>query len=98
MLTLFLQVTNRQTRRTVKTRPAATPVTMTTIELAEPPKSRPDMLPLTAFESVTPEIKKNKTGLRLVSENFQSDPVLVDKYLTFTRLHFFTLTAIKNTS
>ena len=71
MLTLFLQVTKRQTRRTVKTRPAATPVTMTTIELADPPKSRPDMLPLTAFESVTPEIEKQdrfETGFRKFSK------------------------------
>ena len=62
-ITLFLHVTKRQTRRTVKTSPAATPVTMTTMDPAEPPKSRLDLLPVTAFESVTPETKrKTKTS------------------------------------
>ena len=57
-LTFRLQVTKRQTRSTVKTIPAATPVTMTTIEpAADPPKSKPVLLPVTAFESVTPETK-----------------------------------------
>ena len=58
-LTRFLQVTKRQTSRTVNTSPAAIPVTMTTMEPADPPKSKPDLLPVTALESVTPAIKKS---------------------------------------
>ena len=58
-VTLFLQVTKRQTMRTVKTTPHATPVTMTTTEEEGEANIDPDSVdldPVTAFESVTPGI------------------------------------------
>lgn len=49
-------MTKRHTSITVKTIPAAIPVTITTIELVDdaPDQSSMDLLPLTALESVTP--------------------------------------------
>jgi hypothetical protein len=52
----------------VKTSPAATPVTMTTIDPADPPKSRFDLLPVTAFESVTPEQGQTGNELKKLSQ------------------------------
>ena len=56
----------RQTIRTVRTIPHAIPVTMTTKELEElTDRSKVDLLPVTAFESVTPA----KKGDRFVVED-----------------------------
>ena len=54
-LTFFRHVTNRQTTRTVKTIPVETPVMMTTKEFVDGVMSNVDLLPVTAFESVTPD-------------------------------------------
>ena len=50
-----MHVTNRQTTRMVKTIPVETPVMITTNELVDGVMSNVDLLPVTAFESVTPE-------------------------------------------
>ena len=52
--TFLLQVTNRQTSKTVNTIPVETPVMITTNELVDGVISNVDLLPVTALESVTP--------------------------------------------
>ena len=49
-----MQVTNRQTSKTVNTIPVETPVMITTNELVDGVISKVDLLPVTALESVTP--------------------------------------------
>ena len=63
-LTFLRQVTSRQTSRTVNMRPAAIPVTITTMELGEEAsdQSNTDLLPLTALESVTPRKEGRKSS------------------------------------
>ena len=61
VFTFRLQVTNKQTRRMVKTIPAAIPVTITTIELVDEDasvQSNIEVEPFTALESVTPATEK----------------------------------------
>ena len=48
-----MQVTNRQTSKTVNTIPVETPVMITTNELVDGVISKVDLLPVTALESVT---------------------------------------------
>ena len=66
-------------RRTVVTRPVAMPVTMTTIEPAFPDKMEL-LLPVTAFESVTPEIiiimNRRKNTLVHLFSSTHSDIIL----------------------
>ena len=53
-ITFLLHVTNRHTTKIVKTTPVETPVIITTKEFVVGVMSNVDLLPVTAFESVTP--------------------------------------------
>ena len=75
-----MQVTNRQTSKTVNTIPVETPVMITTNELVDGVISKVDLLPVTALESVTP--------INMRIERWRHQIILDELYLIFNIMYY----------